>query len=76
MWLYWKKEAYKKTGLITGVFLILMFGSRFSLEFIKLNQEAFESGMILNMGQVLSIPFILWGIWLLFQTNKKQKAIY
>ncbi|MDD3322411.1 MAG: prolipoprotein diacylglyceryl transferase [Paludibacter sp.] len=74
-WLYWKKDAYKKPGLITGVFMIIMFGSRFSLEFIKLNQEAFESGMILNMGQVLSIPFIVWGIWLLIRSNKKQNAI-
>ncbi|HET7734304.1 MAG TPA: prolipoprotein diacylglyceryl transferase, partial [Paludibacter sp.] len=41
-WLYWKKEAYKKNGLIFGVFLIGIFGTRFLLEFIKLNQEAFE----------------------------------
>lgn len=76
-WLYWKKEAYKKNGLITGVFLILMFGSRFSLEFIKLNQEAFESNMPLNMGQILSLPFIIWGIWLLarsFKTPELKKA--
>ncbi|MGC3979151.1 MAG: prolipoprotein diacylglyceryl transferase [Paludibacteraceae bacterium] len=62
-WMYWKKEAYKKTGLLYGVFLIGIFGTRFLLEFIKLDQEAFESGMILNMGQILSIPFIIWGIW-------------
>lgn len=75
-WMYWKQEAYKKRGLITGVFFVMMFGSRFSLEFIKLNQEAFESGMILNMGQILSLPFIVWGIWLLarkpqISTDKK-----
>lgn len=75
-WLYWKKDAYKSPGLITGTFLVLMFGSRFSLEFIKLNQEAFESGMILNMGQVLSIPFILWGVWLLIRTKNTQPIVY
>ncbi|HLP06448.1 MAG TPA: prolipoprotein diacylglyceryl transferase, partial [Paludibacter sp.] len=69
-WLYWKKEAYKKNGLIFGVFLIGIFGSRFILEFIKLDQEAFEANFILNMGQVLSIPFILWGIWLIIKSNK------
>lgn len=69
-WLYWKKEAYKKNGLIFGVFLIGIFGSRFILEFIKLDQEAFEANFILNMGQVLSIPFILWGIWLTIKSNK------
>ncbi|MDD3078157.1 MAG: prolipoprotein diacylglyceryl transferase [Paludibacter sp.] len=71
-WLYWKKEAYKKTGLIFGVFLIGIFGSRFLLEFIKLDQEAFEAGMILNMGQILSIPFIIWGIWLILKSRKQK----
>ncbi len=70
-WLYWKKQAYKKTGLIFGVFLIGIFGTRFLLEFIKLNQESFEAGMLLNMGQVLSIPFIIWGIWLIVRSSKK-----
>lgn len=74
-WLYWKKEAYKKTGLIFGVFLIGIFGTRFMLEFIKLNQEAFEAGMILNMGQILSIPFILWGIWLIIASNKHVDTV-
>ena len=73
-WLYWKKEAYKKNGLIFGVFLIGIFGSRFVLEFIKLDQESFESGMILNMGQILSIPFIIWGIWLIIKSNKTPIA--
>ena len=71
-WMYWKKEAYKKTGLIFGVFLIGIFGSRFVLEFIKNNQEVFESNLSLNMGQILSLPFIIWGIWLIirsFQTT-------
>jgi len=68
-WLYWKKEAYKRTGLIFGVFLLGIFGTRFLLEFIKLNQEAFEGGMILNMGQILSIPFIVWGVWLIYDSK-------
>jgi prolipoprotein diacylglyceryl transferase len=73
-WLYWKKQAFKKTGLIFGVFLIGIFGTRFLLEFIKLNQEAFESSMLLNMGQVLSIPFIIWGIWLIMKSSKTVSA--
>ncbi len=71
-WLYWKKEAYKKNGLIFGVFLIGIFGSRFVLEFIKNNQEAFESNFPLNMGQILSLPFIIWGIWLIVQSSKTK----
>ncbi|MDD2285862.1 MAG: prolipoprotein diacylglyceryl transferase, partial [Paludibacter sp.] len=70
-WLYWKKEAYKKTGLIFGVFLIGIFLSRFLIEFVKNNQEAFEENMMINMGQILSIPFIIWGIWLVINSNKK-----
>lgn len=69
-WLYWKKEAYKRTGLIFGVFLIGIFGTRFLLEFIKLNQEAFEANMFLNMGQILSLPFIVWGVWLIARSMR------
>lgn len=73
-WLYWKKQAYKQTGLIYGVFLIGIFGTRFLLEFIKIDQEAFEAGMILNMGQILSIPFVVWGIWLIVNSQKKLQT--
>ncbi len=73
-WMYWKKEAYKKNGLLFGVFLIGVFGSRFLLEFIKLNQEAFESNLLLNMGQWLSLPFIVWGIYLIVRSTKLPKS--
>jgi prolipoprotein diacylglyceryl transferase len=73
-WLYWKKQAYKQTGLIYGIFLIGIFGTRFLLEFIKIDQEAFEAGMILNMGQILSIPFVVWGIWLIMNSQKKLQT--
>ena len=68
-WMYWKKEAYKQNGLLFGVFLIGVWGSRFVLEFIKMNQEAFESNMPLNMGQWLSLPLIIWGIGLIIRAN-------
>ena len=74
-WLYWKKEAYKKNGLIFGVFLIGIFGSRFGLEFIKNAQEAFESNFPLNMGQMLSLPFIIWGIWLIYRSLKTPLSV-
>ena len=62
MWLYFKKEAWKKEGLIFGVFMICVFGSRFFIEFVKNDQEEpFEADMMLNMGQWLSIPFVLAG---------------
>lgn len=61
MWMYWKKNAGERPGLIFGIFFIILFGSRFLIEFIKNPQEDFEIGMTLNMGQLLSIPFILMG---------------
>src|SRR5665647_933308 len=73
-WMYWKKEAYKKNGLLFGVFLIGVFGSRFFLEFIKNSQEAFEQNLPLDMGQILSIPFIIWGIYLIVRSTKLPKT--
>ena len=72
-WLmYWKGKCYEKRGLIFGTFLLIIFGTRFVLEFIKLDQEAFESNLFLNMGQLLSIPFILWGLYLIIRACKKS----
>lgn len=68
MFLYWKTNARKYEGFIFGVFLIGVFLTRFLLEFIKNNQEAFEDSMSLNMGQLLSVPLILWGIYLLIKS--------
>lgn len=73
-WMYWKRKAYVRIGLIFGVFLIGIFGTRFVLEFIKLDQEVFESNMILNMGQWLSVPFILWGIYLIINAMRHKPA--
>ncbi len=72
MWLYFKKDAYKKEGLIFGVFMICIFGSRFFIEFLKNDQEAFEANMLLNMGQILSIPFVLAGIYFVWRALKKN----
>lgn len=72
-WLmYWKGQCYKRRGLIFGVFLEIIFVTRFVLEFIKLDQEAFESNLWLNMGQILSIPFIIWGIYLIVRAVREQ----
>lgn len=70
--LYWKFDAYKKKGLLLGVFLLIVFVTRFCLEFIKFNQEAFEDNFILNQGQVLSIPLIVWGVYLVVNSRKSK----
>ncbi len=62
MLLYWKFLPKLKKGTLFGLFFIGIFGARFFIEFVKEPQVAFEQGMSLNMGQLLSIPFILFGI--------------
>lgn len=80
MFLYWKTNARKFEGFIFGVFLIGIFLTRFLLEFIKNNQESFEDAMALNMGQLLSVPLILWGIYLLVKSfsaiRKSEDGLY
>jgi phosphatidylglycerol---prolipoprotein diacylglyceryl transferase len=76
MYLYWRTRAKFKHGLLTGVFFVLIFVPRLLIEFIKEDQEAFEAGMVLNMGQWLSIPFILFGIFLIVYAIKRPEKIY
>lgn len=59
--IYRKKPQLVSTGFFFGLCLFLIFTSRIFIEYTKENQEAFEEGMLLNMGQLLSIPFILLG---------------
>ncbi len=74
--LYWKTRSKNKEGLIFGLFFMLIFGSRFLIEFIKEDQEAFEAGMALNMGQWLSIPLVLGGLYLLIRALKLPEKVY
>ena len=73
MWLYFKKEAWKKEGLIFGIFMICIFTARFFIEFLKNNQEDFEAAMPINMGQCLSIPFIVTGIYFVVRAWRRSR---
>lgn len=73
MWMYWRKNAEERPGLIFGVFMIGIFIPRFLIEFIKNPQEAFEQSMALNMGQWLSIPFIVAGISLIIYAMRRPR---
>lgn len=65
-WLYYRKDmGRRRPGLLFGVGLIGVFLTRFFLEFFKTEQEAFEVGWVLDMGQWLSIPFIVLGGWMI-----------
>ena len=70
--LYKLKYKELNDGLIFGIFLVGIFGFRFFVEFIKENQTYFEEGMSLNMGQILSIPLIAYGVYLIITRMKKQ----
>lgn len=74
LWNIYHKKPILKPGFIFGIFLITLFGARFALEFFKENQEAFEEGMTYNMGQLLSLPFVATGIYLVFRPHKTQIA--
>lgn len=67
---YYKTNAKPRPGNVFGVFLVALFGIRFLIEFIKEDQVGFEDGMILNMGQLLSVPFILAGCVFIYLSSK------
>ncbi|WP_072053047.1 prolipoprotein diacylglyceryl transferase [Hymenobacter terrenus] len=63
-------------GRLFGLFVVLLFIQRFLGEFLKENQVAFENGKLLNQGQLLSIPLIIIGIWVLWRAGKDPKNPY
>jgi phosphatidylglycerol:prolipoprotein diacylglycerol transferase len=71
MFLYWKKDLWKRPGVVFGSFLILIWGARLMVEFVKLGQTARDEYLFLNTGQLLSIPLIIAGIILLYRGLKK-----
>jgi phosphatidylglycerol:prolipoprotein diacylglycerol transferase len=64
-----------KTGFLLGLFLVMVFTARFLLEGLKADQEEFEAHLLLNMGQLLSIPFIIAGIVLLVIKREKKPVV-
>jgi len=74
LFIFYRKNYLKvRDGFIFGVFLIALFTARFLIEFVKNDQVSFEAGMQLNMGQWLSIPFILTGIAILIITGRHPR---
>ena len=74
--LYWSKKGEHYQGLLISLFLVLVFTARFFIEFLKEDQVAFEATMKINMGQWLSIPFVLVGLWGLYKTFQiRKKAV-
>lgn len=75
MWfLYWKTEKKKQIGFLFGLFMVVLWSLRFFIEFLKEAQVDGREDWVfnsLNTGQVLSIPLVLIGVWLMVRTSKK-----
>jgi len=67
LYMYWKTKAKEMPGRIFGAFMVLIWTARFTIEFIKVGQTSRDDVWALNTGQLLSIPFILIGIYLLIR---------
>lgn len=77
MWMYWRRNDQERPGLIFGVFMLGIFLARFVIEYVKNVQEPWEIAMRahigLDMGQLLSIPFIVLGIWLIVRACRRPR---
>jgi prolipoprotein diacylglyceryl transferase len=71
---YRKADRAPKTGQLFGLVLTMGFAWRFFVEFFKEDQVPFEAGMVLNMGQLLSVPFILIGIFFVIKKSDNLQA--
>lgn len=74
LWLWTKSKEKLPEGRLFGIFLIVCFGLRFVYEFLKVNQVDFENSLPLNMGQFLSIPLVLAGIFILIRSYRKANV--
>ena len=73
---YMRLKEKTPRGLLFGYFLVGVFGFRFIVEFYKEVQESFERGLALDMGQILSIPLVLLGIYFLVTAKKRPPATH
>ena len=73
--IYWSKKGEHIQGMLISLLCILVFTARFFIEFLKEDQVAFEAAMKINMGQLLSIPFILMGIAGLYWSITRKKRL-
>jgi prolipoprotein diacylglyceryl transferase len=70
-WYWYRHQLETPPGRIFGLFLVILWTLRFAYEYLKENQEAFEGNLPINMGQILSIPLILAGIYVLILSYRK-----
>jgi len=75
LFLMWYKDKEKlPTGRIFGVFMIVLWSLRFAYEYLKENQVSFEDQLALNMGQILSIPLFIAGVFILIWSYRNSSV--
>ncbi|HIP36266.1 MAG TPA: prolipoprotein diacylglyceryl transferase [Crocinitomix sp.] len=75
MLLYWKTNAKNLLGFLVGTFFVTIFGARFFIEYLKIEQGGTDSNLgMFNMGQYLSIPLVLIGLYLILRHIKSLKV--
>ena len=74
IWLYKRHKNRVGTGFYFGLCLTWVFTFRFFIEFLKKEQVDFEQGMLLDMGQLLSIPFVIIGVYYMWRSMKKLRV--
>ena len=72
--LYLKHREKLKPGFMMGLLMVIIFGSRFFIEFVKIPQEAFNPILSLNMGQWLSVPVVILGGYFIYSSFLKRKS--
>ena len=68
LWQHYRQKTPR--GLLFGWYVTLLFSFRFGVEFLKENQVSFENSLMLNMGQLLSLPLIALGLWVVWRVGK------
>ncbi|OUD34508.1 prolipoprotein diacylglyceryl transferase [Flavobacterium sp. FPG59] len=72
--IYKTKKITLGNGFLFGLAITLIFTMRILIEFVKINQVEFEEGMLLNMGQLLSLPFIAIGIYFMGKNVTRKRS--
>jgi len=70
--MYRYAENRPRFGVLSGAFMVLVFGARFFIEYVKMEQAHFDIGLSLTMGQLLSLPVVALGAWLIATSRSRE----
>lgn len=73
-WTLFSGRYQRRYGLLLGIFFTMIFTARFFIEFLKEPQVGYENQLPLDLGQLLSIPFVLFGVFLIYRALRAPVA--